>query len=110
MLTSGSIFLSLNLQIMLSHFRRKATLRNKRKLAAVNRESQGEHPGNKLSRDTNVPRVNEKYITPALDEIDGRVTLKLSQGLSRIKGRNLITLPKQDEFLLQARTAAEFYR
>ena len=77
-----------------------ATLRNKRKLAAVTRETQEEHPGNGQSRNTSVPRINEEYITQVSEEIEGRVSTKLSQELSRTKSRILGALPQLDEFLL----------
>ena len=53
-----------------------ATLRNKRKLAAVTRETQEEHPRNGQSRNTSIPRINEEYITQVSEEIEGRVTNK----------------------------------
>ena len=54
-----------------------ATLKNKRKLAAITTETQGEHPRNGQSRNTSAPRINEEYITH-ISEIEGRVTKKLS--------------------------------
>ena len=54
-------------------------LKNKRKLAAVTRETQEEHPRNDQSRNTSVPRINEEFITQVSEEIEGRVTKKLSQ-------------------------------
>ena len=83
-----------------------ATLRNKRKLAAVIRETQEEHPRNGLSRNTFVPRINEEYITQVSEEIEGRVTKKLSKEFSRTESRILGALSKLDEFLLnpQVRT------
>ena len=77
-----------------------ATLRNKRKFAAVTRETQKENPSNGQSRDTSVPRINEDYITQVSEEIEGRVTKKLSREFSRIEFRILSTLSKLDEFLL----------
>ena len=77
-----------------------ATLRNERKLAAVTRETQVEHPRNGQSRNTSVPRINEEYITQVSEEIEGRVTKKLSQEFSRTGSRILGTLYKLDEFLL----------
>ena len=77
-----------------------ATLRNKRKLAAVTREIQEENPRNGQSRNTSVPRINEEYITQVSEEIEGRVTKKLSQELSRTESRILGALSKLDEFLL----------
>ena len=77
-----------------------ATLRNKRKLAAVTRETQEEHPRNGQSRNTSVPRINEEYITQVSEEIEGRVTKKLSKEFSRTESRILGALSKLDEFLL----------
>ena len=76
-----------------------ATLRNKRKLAAVTRETQEENPRNGQSRNTSVPRINEECITQVSEEIEGRVTKKLSQEFSRTESRVLGTLSKLDEFL-----------
>ena len=77
-----------------------STLRNKRKLAAVTRETQQEHPRNGQSRNTSVPRTNEEYITKVSQEIDGRVTEKLSQEFRRTESRIFCALSKLDEFLL----------
>ena len=77
-----------------------ATLRNKRKLAAVTKKTQEENPRNGQSRNTSVPRINEEYITQVSEEIEGRVTKKLSQEFSRTESRILGTLSKLDEFLL----------
>ena len=77
-----------------------ATLGNKRKLAAVTGEKQEEHPRNGQSRNTSVPRVNEENITQVSEEIDGRVTKKLSQEFSRTESRILGARSKLDEFLL----------
>ena len=76
-----------------------ATLRNKRKLAAVTREIQEENPRNGQSRNTSVPRINEEYITQLSEEIEGRVSKKLSQEFSRIESRISDALSKLDEFL-----------
>ena len=77
-----------------------ATLRNKRKLAAVTGETQEEHPRNGQSRNTSVPRINEEYLTQVSEEIEGRVTKKQSQEYSRTESRILGALSKLDEFLL----------
>ena len=76
-----------------------ATLRNKPKLAAVTRETQEEHPRNGQSRNTSVPRNNEDYITQDSEEVEGRVSKKLSQEFSRTESRILGALTKLDEFL-----------
>ena len=77
-----------------------ATLRNKRKLAAVTGETQVEHPRNGQSRNSSVPRINEEYITQVSEEIEGRVTKKMSQEFSRTESLILGALSKLDEFLL----------
>ena len=86
-----------------------ATLRNKRKLAAVTRETQEENPRNGQSRNTSVPRINEEYITQVSEEIEGRVSKKLSREFSRTESRILGALSKLDEFPLnqQIRTHSE---
>ena len=76
-----------------------ATLRNKRKLAAVTRETQEENPRNRQSRNTSVPRINEEDITQVFEEFEGRVSKKLSQEFSRTESRILGALTKLDEFL-----------
>ena len=77
-----------------------ATLRNKRILAAVTRETQEEHLRNGQSRNTSVPKINEEYIKQLSEEIEGRVSKKLSQELSRTESRILGALSKLEEFLL----------
>ena len=85
-----------------------ATFRRKRKLAAVKRETQEEHPRNGQSRNTSVPRINE-YILQVSEEVEGRVRKKLSLEFSRAESRILGALSKLDEFLLnqQKRTHSE---
>ena len=83
-----------------------ATLRNKRKLAAVTRKTQEALPRNGQSRNTSVPRINEEYITKLSEEIEGRVTKKLSQEYSRTESRILGALSKLDEFLLNQQIRA----
>ena len=77
-----------------------AALRNKRKLAAVTRKTQEEHPRNGQSRNTSVPRINKEYITQVSEQIEGRVTKKLSEEFSRTESPNLGALSELDEFLL----------
>ena len=74
-------------------------MRNKRKLAAVTRETQEECPRNGQSRNTSVLRINEEYITQVSEEIEGRVSKKLSQESSRTESRILGTLTNLDEFV-----------
>ena len=77
-----------------------ATLRNKRKLAAVLRETQEENPRNGQSWNTSVPTINEENITQLSEEIESRVSKNLSQEFSRTESRILGALSKLDEFLL----------
>ena len=84
-----------------------ATLRNKRKLAAVSRETP---EGNRGSRGRNVldPELTQDYISQVSEEIDGRVTKKLSKEFNKTESRILGALSKLDQFLLnpQARTCS----
>ena len=77
-----------------------ATLKTKRKLAAVTGETQEERPRNGQSQNTSVPRSNEEFITQVPEEIEDRVTKKLSQEFGRTESRILGALSKLDEFLL----------
>ena len=84
-----------------------ATLRNKRKLAAVSRETP---EGSRSSRTQNVldPELTQDYISQVSEEIEGRVTKKHSKEFSKTKSRSLGALSKLDEFLLnpQVRTCS----
>ena len=84
-----------------------ATLRNKRKLAAVSTETQ-KSAKDSQSQNTFVPGMTEEYITQVSEEIEARVTKKLSQELSRTELHILGALSKLDEFLLnpQVRTCS----
>ena len=74
--------------------------RNKRKLAALNRENCEEHPMSNLAQNSNTPRSQEDYITQVSEEIEGRVTKKLSQEFSRTESRILGALARLDNFLM----------
>ena len=91
-----------------------ATLRNKRKLAAVSRETPDSSRG---SRGRNVldPELTQDYISQVSEEIEGRVTKKLSKEFKKTfnktkESRILGALSKLDEFLLnpQLRTCSVF--
>ena len=75
-------------------------LRNKKKLAVINRNNHEESSRSNQSLDTNVPKIQKDSITQRLDEIEGRVTKKLSPEFSRTESRILGALSKLDEFLL----------
>ena len=71
--------------------------RNKRKLAALNKENCDEHPRSNMAQNSNVPRSQEDYITQVSEEIEGRVTRKLSKELSRTENRILGALARLDD-------------
>ena len=74
--------------------------RNKRKLAALNKENCGEHPWSNLAQNSSVPRWQKDYITQVSEEIEGRVTEKLSQEFSRTEDRILGALARLDDVLM----------
>ena len=84
-----------------------ATLRKKRKLAAVSRETP-ESTRNGRAPNVLDPELTQDYISQVSEEIEGRVTKKLSKEFSRTESRILGALSKLDEFLLnpQVRTCS----
>ena len=74
--------------------------RNKRKLAALNKKNCEEHPRSNLTQNSAAPRSQEDYITQLSEEIEGRVTKKLSQEFSRTENRILGALARLDGFLM----------
>ena len=68
--------------------REMATLKKKRKLAAVSREKQ-EHTRISQSQNTFVLGNTEEYNTRVFEDIEGRVTKKLSQEFNRTESRIL---------------------
>ena len=75
-----------------------ATPRNKKKLAAVSRKTPD---GSRGSRGRNVldPELTQDYISQVSEEIEGRVTKKLSKEFNKTESRILGALSKLDEFL-----------
>ena len=76
------------------------TTRNKRKLAALNKENCEEHPRSNLAQNSSAPRSQEEYITQVSEEIEGRVTKRLSKEFSRTENRILGALARLDDFLM----------
>ena len=74
-----------------------ATLRKKRTLAAVTRETL-ENTRNSQSQNTLDPETAQEYISQVSEEIEGRVTKKLSKEFIRMESRILGALSKLDEF------------
>ena len=79
---------------------KKADLRNRRKLAARNKQYFEEHPRYKLAQNSNVPRSKEDYITQVSEEVEGRIKKKLSQESSRTENRTLGAVSHLDDFLM----------
>ena len=75
------------------------TTRNKKKLAALNKENCEEHPRSNLAQNSSAPRSEEDYITQVSEEIEGRVTKRLSKEFSRTEDRILGALARLDDFL-----------
>ena len=82
-----------------------ASFKNNRKLAAVSRETP-ENTRNNQSQNTLDPKKAQEYISQVSEEIEGRVTKKLSKKFSGTESRILGALSKLDEFVLnpQVRT------
>ena len=74
------------------------TTRNKRKLAALNRENCEEHPRSNLAQNSSAPRSQEDYITQVSEEIEGRVTKRLSNEFNRTENPILGALARLDNF------------
>ena len=77
-----------------------ATLRNKRKLAALNKENCEEFRRRYLAQNSIVPRSQEDCIPQVFEQIESRVTKKLSQEFSRTENRILGALSRLDDFLM----------
>ena len=76
-----------------------ATLRDKRKLATVSRET-SENTRNSQSQNTLDPQMAQEYIYHVSKEIEWRVTRKLSKEFSRTESRILGAPSKFEEFFL----------
>ena len=84
-----------------------ATLGNKKKLAAVSRETL-ENNRTTQSRNTVDPEKAQEYISQNYEKIEERVTKKLSKEVSRTESRILDAMSKLDDLLLnpQVRTCS----
>ena len=76
------------------------TTRNKKKLAALNKENCEEHRRSNLAQNSSAPRSQADYITQVSEEIEGRVTKRLSKEFSRTEDRILGALSRLDDFLM----------
>ena len=76
------------------------TTRNKKNLAALNKENCEEHPRSNLAQNSSASRSQEDYITQVSEENEGRVTKRLSKEFSRTENRILGALARLDDFLM----------
>ena len=76
------------------------TTRNKRKLAALNKENCEEHPRSNLAQHSSAPISQEDYIIQVSEEIEGRVTKRLSREFSKTENRILSALARLGDFLM----------
>ena len=77
-----------------------ASLRNKKKLAALNKENCEEHLRSNVALNSNVPRSQEDNITQISEEFEGIVIKKFSQEFSKTENRILGALARLDDFLM----------
>ena len=82
-----------------------AALTNKRKLEAVSRETT---ESTRSGRAQNIldPELTQDYISQVSEEIEGRVTKKLSKEFSKTESRILGALSRLDEFFLNPQVRA----
>ena len=78
----------------------KITTRNKRKLAVLNKENCEENLRSNLAQNSGTPRSQEVYITQVSEEIEGRVSKRLSKEFSRTENRIFGALARLDDFLM----------
>ena len=76
------------------------TTRNKRKVAALNKENCEEHPKSNLTQNSSALGSQEDNITQFSEENEGRVTKRLSKEFSRTENCILGALARLDDFLM----------
>ena len=69
-------------------------------MAGLNREIREEYPTSNLAQNSNVPRLQEDYITQVSEKIERRVTKFMSQEFSRAENCKLGAPAQIDEFLM----------
>ena len=69
-------------------------------MASLKKEYCEEHPRSNLAQNSNAPRSQEDYITQVSEEIEGRVTERLSKEFSRTENRILGAKARLDDFLM----------
>ena len=79
-----------------------ATLRNKKKLTALNKKNSQKHPRSNLRDNSSVDRSQEDYIYQFLEKNKRRVTKKLPQEFSNMKNRLLGAISRLDDIILNS--------
>ena len=69
-------------------------------MAALNKENCEDHPRSNLVQNSSAPGSQEDYITQVSEEIEERVTKRLSKEFSRTENRILGALARLDDFLM----------
>ena len=75
-----------------------ATLKYRKKFAALNKENCEENLKNGLAQSTSVARSQEEYNTQVSEEMEIRITKKLSKVFSRTESRIFGALSQLDGF------------
>ena len=69
-------------------------------MAALNKENCEDHPRSNLVQNSSAPGSQEDYITQVSEEIEERVTKRLSKEFSRTENQILGALARLDDFLM----------
>ena len=69
-------------------------------MAALNKENREQNPRSNMAQNSGAPRSQEDYINQVSEEIEGRVTKRLSKEFSRTENRILGALAQLDDFLM----------
>ena len=75
------------------------TTRNKRKLAAINKENCEGHPRSNLAQNSSASISQKDSITQVFEKVEGRVTKRLSKEFIRTENHILGALARLDDFL-----------
>ena len=71
-------------------------------MAALNKENCEEHPTSNLAQNSIAPRSQDENITQVSEEIEGRVSKRLSKEFTRTENRILGALARLDDFLINS--------
>ena len=85
-----------------------ATLGNQRKLAPVNRDGQEKYTYTGMSKDAVVSMIKGEWITQISEQIEGRMSKKISQDFSRTEKRILGALSNLYDFVLKSQFLAQW--